>query len=173
MELGTSMDSWIEANIFVTQGKQEDFLLSFIKPFVLRLRSEFKIISFHFFYEPNNEIRFRVLTDTNTVDSIKKLIDEAKKMNQVTNITYIPYGETKAFEGTWKTIHKFFEAGSEFALDYIDPTVSKDSSFNHIAFLHYFLNPSGFNQWEEASIHASAVIERLATINMTTEKQIN
>ena len=167
------MDSWIEAKIFVEQGKQDEVLLSFIKPLVLRLRSESKIMSFHFFREPNNEIRFRVLTDINNVDSIKKLIDEAKKMNQVIDIKYNPYGETTVFEGTWKTIHKFFEAGSEFALDYIDPTVSKDSSFNHIAFSHYFLNPSGFNLWEEANLHASAVIERLAVINMMTDKQIN
>jgi hypothetical protein len=35
------MDSWIEANIFVEQGKQDEVLLSFIKPLPKETKSGF------------------------------------------------------------------------------------------------------------------------------------
>jgi len=169
------MESWIEANIFVEQGKENEFLLNFIKPLVQRLRSKFKITSFHFFREP--EIRFRVLTEADKVEAIKNLIEEGKKTGLVKDIKYPLYGEDKsAFgEGGWASAHKFFEAGSEIALDYIDPSVKKGKYFDHIAFMHYFLNPSGFSFFDEGKLHAVAVIERLDRIRMSgrmTDNQI-
>lgn len=159
---------WIEANIFVNEGKQNQVLLTFIKPLVQRLRSEFSITAYHFLHEPNNEIRFRVFTTSENMEKIKGLIDQATTMEQVSGVRYpqTPYeGERQAFgEDGWITTYKFLEAGSDFALDLIDPNVRKGSHFNCIAFSHYFLNQTGKNQMEEASFHFQCSVERMMTI---------
>jgi len=162
------MAVWIEANIFVNEGKQNEVLLSFMKPLVHRLRSEFNITSYHFLHEPNNEIRFRVLADSENVDKIKGLIDRTMRREQVREVRYpqTPYeGERQAFgEDGWKTTYRFLEAGSDFALDLIDPKVRKGSQYNTMAFSHYFLNQSGLNIVQEASFHSNATIERICVI---------
>jgi hypothetical protein len=162
------MDEWIEANIFVHDGKQQEVLLKFIKPLVQRLRSEFRITAFHFLHEPDNEIRFRVLTIPENVEKITGLINNAKGLSQVTDVMYPehPYsGEKEAFgEDGWKTTYKYLEAGSDFALDLMDPDARKGPQFNRIAFSHYFLNQSGLNVLQEANFHANAVNERMSVI---------
>jgi hypothetical protein len=45
------MEEWVEANIFLHEGKQEEFLLKFIKPTVQKLRSELQITGYHFLNE--------------------------------------------------------------------------------------------------------------------------
>ena len=105
--MGRNMVVWIEANIFVNEGEQNEVLLRFIKPLVQRLRSEFNITAYHFLREPNNEIRFRVLTTPDNVEKIKGLINNAERMEQVREVKYpeTPYqGERQAFgEDGWKT----------------------------------------------------------------------
>ena len=167
-----SNEEWIEANIFVHEGKQGEVLLTFIKPLVQRLRSEeFKITAYHFLHEPDNEIRFRVLTTSDKIEKIKGLIDNARNMQQVRDVKYpeTPYeGEKQAFgEDGWKTTYKFLEAGSDFALDSLDGNVRKGPQFNLIAFSHYFLNQSDFNQINEANFHATVSIERMVTWVLT------
>ena len=114
------MSEWIEANIFVYKGKQTEFLLKFIKPLIKRLRAEYKITSYHFLNEPDDEIRFRILTAPENVIKIIGLINNAKGMQQVRDVKYpeTPYeGEKEVFgEDGWKTAFKFLEAGSDFAL---------------------------------------------------------
>ena len=163
------MPVWIEANIFVNEGTQNEVLLNYIKPLVQRLRTrEFRIKAYHFLHEPNNEIRFRVLTTARRVDRIRGLIDNLQAREQVIAVRHpeIPYqGEREAFgEDGWKTTYKFFEAGSDFALDSIDPNVRKGSQFNGIAFSHYFLNQSGMNQFQEATFHFQCSMERMLVI---------
>lgn len=159
---------WIQADIFVNEGKQNEVLLSFIKPLVQRLRSEFKITAYHFLHEPNNNILFRVLTTPRKVRRIKALINNAETLEQVREVKYpeAPYqGERQAFgEDGWKTTYKFLEAGSDFALDLIDDNVRKGRHFNRLAFSHYFLNQSGFNQFQEASFHFQCSMERMLVI---------
>jgi len=166
--MGRNMVVWIEANIFVNEGTQNEVLLNLIKPLVQRLRSGFRIEAYHFLHEPNNEIRFRVLTNRTRVETIKGLIDNLQSREQVREVRYpeTPYqGERHSFgEDGWKTTYKFLEAGSDFALDLIDPNARKGSHFNRIAFSHYFLNQTGFNQLQEASFHLKASIERMLTI---------
>ena len=144
------MEEWIEANIFVHEGKQREVLLNIIKPLVLRLRSEFGIIAYHFLHEPDNEIRFRVLTTSDKVDKIRGLIDNLRTREQIREVKYpeTPYeGERQAFgEDGWKTTYEFLETGSDFALDSLDRNVRKGPQFNLIAFSHYFLNQNGFDQ---------------------------
>jgi hypothetical protein len=165
------MEKWIEARIFVNEGKQTEVLLSFIKPLVQQLRSTYGILAYHFLHEPDNEIRFRVLTTPDKVDSIKGLIENFRHLPQVRELKYpeVPYnGEKEAFgEDGWKTTYKFLEAGSDFALDRMDSSVKKGPQFNWIAFSHYFLNQSGLNQISEANFHATASIERIVTWVLT------
>lgn len=173
---GKNLVVWIEANIFVNEGTQNEVLLNLIKPLVQRLRSEFGIKAYHFLHEPNNEIRFRVLTFRTRVEKIKGLIDNLQSREQVREVRYpeTPYqGEREAFGGDgWRTTYKFLEAGSDFALDLIDPNARKGSHFNRVAFSHYFLNQSGFNQLQEANFHATASIERMATFTLTQLKTL-
>ena len=162
------MEEWVESNVFVHEGKQNEFLLRFIRPLVQKLRSEFKITAYHFLHEPDNEIRFRVLTTPQNVEKVRGLINNAKGMVLVKDVKYpeSPYpGERDAFgEDGWRTTYKFLEAGSDFALDLIDPNVRKGPQFNLIAFSHYFLNQSGLNILQEANFHANIVNERMSVI---------
>lgn len=74
-------------------------------------------------------------------------------------------GEREAFgEDGWRTTFKYLEAGSDFALDLIDPKTRKGPQFNPYAFAHYFLNQSGFTILHEANFHANAVNERMSII---------
>lgn len=150
------------------EGKQGEVLLKFIKPLVQRLRSEFKITAYHFLHEPDNEIRFRVLTNSENVQKVIGLINNSKGMPQVRDVKYPenPYTEEKDVFGEdgWKTAYKYLEAGSDFALDLIDPNVRKGPQFNTLAFSHYFLNQSGLNILQEASFHATTVNERMSVI---------
>jgi hypothetical protein len=162
------LDEWIEANIFVYEGKQREVLLRFIKPLVQRLRYEFKVTAYHFLHEPDNEIRFRVLTSPENVQKVRGLINNSRGMSQVRDVKYPenPYAEEKdAFgEDGWKTAYKYLEAGSDFALDLIDPNVRKGPQFTIIAFSHYFLNQNGLNILQEANFHATTVNERMSVI---------
>jgi len=157
------MPVWIEARIFVNEGKQNEVLLTLIKSLIQRLKSTFNIKSYHFLFEP--EILFRVLTIPDHVEKIKGLISNLQQNESVREVKYpsTPYeGERHSFgEDGWKTTYKFLEAGSDFALDLIDPNVRKGSHFNRIAFSHYFLNQTGFNPLQEASFHLKASIERM------------
>jgi thiopeptide-type bacteriocin biosynthesis protein len=162
------MNEWMEANIYVHEGKQNEILLRFIKPLVEKLRSEFKITAYHFLHEPDNEIRFRVLTNSDNIEKVIGLINNAKGMLQVRDIKYPehPYaGEKDAFgEDGLRTTYKYLEAGSDFALDLIDPNAKKGPQFNIIAFSHYILNQSGLNILQEANFHATVANERMSVI---------
>ena len=174
--MGRKMPEWIEANIFVNAGAQNEVLLTLIKPLIQRLRSLFRIKSYHFLHEPNNEIRFRVLTTHSRVEKIKGLINGLQRNEKVVEVKYpeIPYqGERGSFgEDGWKTAYKFLEAGSDFALDLIDSNVRKGLYFNRGSFSHYFLNQSGFGQLSEANFHATALIERIAIWTITERKKL-
>src|SRR4030067_232609 len=118
------MDEWMEVNKIVKKEKENEILLRFIKPLVQKLRSEFKIAPYHFLHEPDNEIRFRVLTNSGNIEKVIGLINNAKGMLQVRDIKYPehPYaGEKDAFgEDGWTTTFRYLEAGSDFALDLLD-----------------------------------------------------
>ena len=162
------MEEWIEANIFVHEGKQKDVLLNVIKPLVLRLRSEFGIIAYHFLHEPNNEIRFRVLTTPDKVEKIKELLDNLVTREQIRELKYpeTPYeGERQNFgEDGWKTTYKFLEVGSDFALDLMDDNTRKGNYFNPLYFSHLLLNQNSLNQFEEAVFHFRCSMERMFTM---------
>lgn len=166
------MEAWIEANIFVHQGKQGEVLLGFIKPLVQQLRNDFGITAYHFLHEPDNEIRFRVLTTDDKVEKIKGIIENLRGLSQVRDLKYpqIPYnGEKTAFgEDGWRTTYKLLEAGSDFALDLLDSSVRKGPQFNRIAFSHYSLNQQGYDQFSEAIEHFECSMERMLTIVQTS-----
>lgn len=159
---------WIEARISVNEGRQNEVLLNFIKPLVQRLRSEFNITAYHFLREPNNEVWFRVLTTRTRVERIRALISNLQREEQVREVRYpeTPYqGERQSFgEDGWKTTYKLLEAGSDFALDLLDENVRKGPKFKRLAFSHYFLNQSGFNQFQEANFHFQCVMERMLVL---------
>ena len=155
------MESWIQAHIYVETGHNE-FLVNFLKPLVQKLRSEYGIESYHFLFEP--EIMLRILTTPNNVDRIKALIDEAKDLPDVKDVRYRKMslkGHLKNSGDGWKRTYKFLEAGSDFVLDLRDESVRKGLLYSAGAFMHYFLNQHGLNQWQEVDVHFSAAIERI------------
>lgn len=167
------MEEWIEANIFVHEGRQKEVLLGIIKPLVLRLRSDFGIIAYHFLHEPDNEIRFRVLTTTDKVEKIRGLTANLRTREQIRDVRYpeTPYeGERQSFgEDGWKTTYKFLEAGSDFALDLMDNNTRKGAYFDPVYFSHLFLNQLGLNQLDEAIFHFKCSMERMLTIVDSTQ----
>jgi hypothetical protein len=109
-----------------------------------------------------------VLTNSDNIEKVIGLINNAKGMLQVRDIKYPehPYaGEKDAFgEDGWRTTYKYLEAGSDFALDLIDPNAKKGPQFNITAFSHYILNQSGLNILQEANFHATIANERMSVI---------
>lgn len=172
--LGKNVVVWIEARIFVNEGKENEVLLTLIKPLIQQLKSTFSIQSYHFLFEP--EILFRVLTIPDHVEKIKGMISNLQQNEHIREVKYpqTPYkGERKSFgEDGWKTTYKFLEAGSDFALDLLDQNVRKGPKFNRLGFSHYFLNQSGFHQLQEANFHAIASIERMAYFTLTQLKPL-
>ena len=168
------MVSWIEAQIFTEPDRRQEILLSFIRPLVEKIRSQFNIISYHFFRYSDTRgyyLRFRVLTNDEFIEQIKGLINEAEKLKEVTKVYYPekPYeGEKESFgEDGWKSTYKFLEAGSEVALDKYDDNVRKGNYFNESYFVHLFLNQIGYHYLREAQFHALTTIERIEVIRQT------
>jgi len=63
-----------------TYGKREDILLKAIKPAVEALENEKLIQTFHFLFEPNFEILFRVrLNEDASMERVKSIIAEKLK----------------------------------------------------------------------------------------------
>ncbi len=161
------MPEWIEANIFVNSGSQKNVLLTLIKPLIQTLKRTHRIKSYHFLYEPNNEIRFRVLTTHSRVATITGLIDNLQTNEQIIEVRYpkIPYDGEKTFgEDGWKTTYKFLEAGSDFALDFIDENLRKTPNFDRGLIIHHFLNQTGMNPLDELDFHLVNSKERMRLI---------
>ncbi|MFH0896630.1 MAG: hypothetical protein V1850_01085 [Candidatus Bathyarchaeota archaeon] len=94
----------------MSEGKQNEFLLRFIKPLVQKICFEFKITVYPFPQEPDGEIRFRVLTTPQNMEKVRGLINNAKGMSLVKDVKYPEnqyLGERDAFgEDGWRTAYK-------------------------------------------------------------------
>jgi len=156
------MSEWIEVNVFYEQDPNI-LLLNHVKPLINNLEKTGQLLSFHIFGEPGPRILLRILTNSKSVDEIKKEIRSWENSVDISNIELRDYkGEEEAFGvDSWKTAYKFLEASSRVRLDLIDKSIQKGPNFNLSALNHYFLNACGLSIFNEAVFHAEVMIGRL------------
>jgi len=162
---------WLKTiiTLYLKYEKKDDVLLKVIKPTIETLKRGNLIETFHFLFEPNWEIWFRVrLKNENNIEKIKQIIKEnLKKMSDIIKGSkFNDPADQKSFEKVfgedgWKIVQKFFEYNSRISLAKIDETVKKGEQFNDMALVHYFLNTLGYGVIGEAYFHLDKSIERL------------
>lgn len=159
-------ENWIEINITLrNRNDTEAFLVSFIKPLVEQWESEKRIMTFHYFLEPN--IRFRV----RAVDEISKdycrsgLENELKFNNLVEKFEFGCHGDPAAqYEGEqeqygvigWQIAQKYFEYGSRIAILIFEQRPVPDRDFHAQRYIHLFLSQINFNDiknWQQDIWH--------------------
>jgi hypothetical protein len=177
------VERWFVSHIFLQQkvyGKRDIVLLDAIKPAVEILEKEDLISTFHFLFEPNFEILFRVrLKEDADVEKVKSIILE--KLKPIENLcnkinldeSYQGEGDPNAAwsfgtEG-WALTQKFLEYGSRITLlmrevnmERKPPSAARlDSQFNEGKLVHCFLNQTGRNAVEEAHFYMDAYFGRI------------
>jgi hypothetical protein len=122
------MEFWIEANLHCDLEAQSHVLLDVLRPYVERLKKSGRLVTWHFFREP--EIRFRVrLKDrkTKTAESraVASMADSLVKQKLVSSWHFGNHGEGgKEYSGEedrygrngWKVAQDYFNSGAETAL---------------------------------------------------------
>lgn len=177
------VEQWYVSHIFMKpetfQKERDRVLLNAVKPAVEALEAKKLIQTFHFLFEPNFEILFRVrLSDGVKLEDVKTIIDG--KLNPIRGFCvkidpeegYHGEGDPTAdwsfgTEG-WIHAQKFLEYGSQVTLLMREVGVRRkpisagrlDSQFNIGKLVHCFLNQAGLNTIEEAEFHIHAFVER-------------
>ena len=149
-------------------------------PAVEALESEGLIQTFHFLFEPNFEILFRVRLNEGAsmervksivVDKLRPIEDLCSRIDPDEN--YHGEGDPQAswsfgLEG-WALTQKFLEYGSRTALLMREVRMGRkpresgrlDSQFNPSKLVHCFLNQVGLGTSEEANFHINRFFERM------------
>jgi len=177
------VEQWYVSHIFMKpetfQKERARVLLDAVKPAVEALKAKKFIQTFHFLFEPNFEILFRVrLVDGVKLEDVKAIIDE--KLGTIKNLCvkidpdegYHGEGDPTAdwsfgTEG-WPLTEKFLEYGSRVTLLMREVGMGRkltgagrlNSQFNIGKLVHCFLNQAGLNTIEEAEFHINGFIER-------------
>lgn len=177
------VEQWFVSHIFLKQEayrKRDSVLLDALKPAVEALEKDNLIQTFHFLFEPNFEILFRVrLIGDGSMKKVKSIIQEKLKpiKNHCSKIVpdedYHGEGDPKAdwsfgTEG-WVHMQKFLEYGSRITLLMREVKMGRkplsagrlDSQFNEGKLVHCFLNQAGRSTIQEAHFHIDAYFERM------------
>lgn len=144
------------------------------------LEKESLISTFHFLFEPNLEVLFRVhLKEDADLEKVKSIIFE--KLKPIENLcSKIDHDENYHGEGEpdkewsfgtegWVLTQKFLEYGSritllmrEIKMERKPPSAGRlDSQFNEGKLVHCFLNQTGRNTVEEAHFYMDAYFGRM------------
>lgn len=147
------MKEWLEAAIFL---KPECHIAQHILPIVIEKYLPENIDSFHYFHEPNYEIRLRVLADKRTCQRIKKILrKQIETLPWCQRIRFRKYrGEKKLYGKKGFDIAKdYFETGSITALRLLSldrkKELEKSKDFHARRYTHLFLNQLGYSTWKE------------------------
>lgn len=177
------VEQWYVSHIFMkpeTYQKERDrVLLDAVKPVVEALESKKFIQTFHFLFEPNFEILFRVrLSEGTAMNDVKTIVEE--KLQPIKDLcskidpeeTYQGEGDPSAdwsfgTEG-WIHTQKFLEYGSRATLlmrevktGHRPLTAGRlDSQFNIGKLVHCLLNQAGLDTNGEAHFHIDRFCER-------------
>jgi Lantibiotic biosynthesis dehydratase C-term len=123
------MEYWVEVNLDAAVTVQDRILLDVLRPYVEGLERRSKLITWHFFREP--EIRFRVRLKTakerkKQVAAVSKMAESLRKKGLVEEWHFGNHGEAgNRYRGEadrygrngWKVAQKYFRDGSETALE--------------------------------------------------------
>jgi hypothetical protein len=173
---------WYVSHIFMkpeTFKERDRVLLDAVKPAVEALEVRKLIQTFHFLFEPDYEILFRVrLSDGARMNDVKAIVDE--KLEPIKDLCvkiapdegYPGEGDPTASwsfgtEG-WPLTEKFLEYGSRVALLIREVSMRRkplsagrlDSQFNIEKLVHCFLNQAGLSTIGEADFHIDRFVER-------------
>jgi len=177
------VEQWYVSHIFMKpetfQLARDRVLLDAIKPAVEALEAKDLIQTFHFLFEPNLEILFRVrLSDGTSMKDVKTIVDE--KLGPIHDLCvkidpddgYHGEGDPTAdwsfgTEG-WLLTEKFLEYGSRVTLLMREVSMGRkllsaarlDSQFNIGKLVHCFLNQAGLSTIGEAEFHIDRFVER-------------
>jgi hypothetical protein len=177
------VEQWYASHVLMksdTFHKDKDrVLMDAVKPAVEALEAKKLIQTFHFLFEPNFEILFRVrLADGAKLEDVKSLVDE--KLESIRNLcnriapdeSYHGEGDPTAdwsfgTEG-WTHAQKLLEYGSRAALLEREVETQRkpltagrlDSQFNIGKMVHCFLNQHGLDTIREAQFHNDRFCER-------------
>lgn len=177
------VEQWFVSHIFLKQkkyGERDNVLLDAVKPAVEALEKEKLIETFHFLFEPNFELLFRVrLKKDASMKRVKSIVESKLKPIKKLCTKIIPdegyhgEGDPKAnwsfgTEG-WVYAQKFLEYGSRITLLMRELKMGRkpltagrmDSQFNVGKFVHCLLNQAGLGTPEEASFHFDRSFERM------------
>ncbi|MEM2112036.1 MAG: lantibiotic dehydratase C-terminal domain-containing protein [Candidatus Bathyarchaeia archaeon] len=177
------VERWFVSHIFLQQRayrERDIILLDAIKPAVEILEKENLISTFHFLFEPNFEILFRVrLKEDADMEKVKSIISE--KLKPIENLcSKIDHDENYHGEGDpeaawsfgtegWALTQKFLEYGSRITLLIREVEMERkplsagrlDSQFNIGKLVHCFLNQAGLDMSREANFHIARFFERM------------
>jgi hypothetical protein len=120
---------WVEINLSAKLEMQDAILLDRLQPYVMKLAADGKLVSFHYFREP--EIRFRIRlkderTKTRQKESLAKLANSLLKEGLVPEWHFGNHGEPgREYVGEtdrygvhgWKVAQEYFQHGSQVALE--------------------------------------------------------
>lgn len=177
------VEQWYVSHIFMKpetfQKEKDRVLLDTVEPAVEALEAKKFIQTFHFLFEPNFEVLFRVrLSEGVTMKDVKTIVDE--KLNQISDlcVKIIPdedyHGEgdpaadwSFGTEG-WIHTQRFLEYGSRAALLMREVKTGRkpltagrmDSQFNIGKLVHCYLNQVGLDTNGEARFHIDRFCER-------------
>jgi len=161
------------------QKERDRVLLDAVKPAVEALEAKKLIQTFHFLFELNFEILFRVrLAEGASMKDVKTIVEE--KLDPIKELCvkidpdegYHGEGDPTAdwsfgTEG-WPLAEKFLEYGSRVTLLMREVGMSRkpisagrlDSQFNIGKLVHCFLNQAGLSTIGEAEFHIDRFVER-------------
>jgi len=162
-------EKWVEIRIKIDHIKNDKLkvLAEIIRPLLDNINH--KIISFYFFYEPDENfiqcLMFRARPKEEKYAEVKREIENHMKNSK---IQYKLKEDSGEYEHTkyggyevWQIVQKFFEYGNRLTLAKINPSIKKNvEGFNEGTLIHCFLNQWGLNTLEEACFHNRANFER-------------
>lgn len=176
-------ERWFVSHIFLKSEayrNRDSVLLDAVKAAVEALETERLIQTFHFLFEPNFEILFRVrLNEDANMERVKQIVTD--KLRYIENLcsrivpdeNYHGEGDPQATwsfgsEG-WVHAQSFLEYGSRITLLMREVGMGRkpiqsgrlDSQFNTGKLVHCFLNQAGLNTVEEAEFHNNMFFERM------------
>jgi hypothetical protein len=179
------VEQWFVSHIFMKpeafQKERDRVLLDAVKPAVEALEAKKLIQTFHFLFELNYEILFRVrLSEGASMKDVKAIIDE--KLEPIKGLC-VKIDPDEAYHGEgdpdptadwsfgtegWPLAEKFLEYGSRVTLLKREVSTRRkpinagrlDSRFNIGTLVHCFLNQAGLGTIEEAEFHIHGFIER-------------
>jgi len=160
---------WFKEKILEKNDKYSRLLNTFNK--IIKENRE-KIIGFHYFFEPNPDMLFRIeLKDSTTHEQIENFI--RNELNSLEFIEKLEFnqkyiGEESSFgEEGWKIAKQFFEISSKFAISQVNPNFKTGKEYTDEKLIHCFCNQVHISYPKEVEFY----LRRLQNLGLKIEKK--